>query len=440
MYTAARVRRGVLRSAWLAPLFLLAACGGGSGDPSFYPVGENQAPADDPVVAAGLQPVVDETEWSDVLVDCVSATQASDSCTLSTLPLIGQTVASPALTHVMQRTAVSHPWMGQRLQQVLPLLPADILRLMSSVTAVVVSSDVRPAFYSSLTGAIYLDPYYLWLDNDEKATISRDEDFRSGFADELPFVSLSRYVLAGNLAWRFYDLAGDDIRSLNDLVQPLAALLYHELAHANDFFPRSQYSFLDGDQSVLAAAEALEDQRLAIALNAAIPLTSELLRDLAQVMYQGADASEDEMELDAGFVGSTFETDGASDDYGYNTIYEDVAMLFEEVMMHHHFGIDRDIAYSQRPQDPEADCSAYLVAWGVRNRVADPLVRARAEFVLEALTDAADVAVFFEGLDSVVPLDTGVSWCDTISAAPLMSERGGFLPLSRQSFSRYRLK
>jgi hypothetical protein len=310
---------------------------------------------------------------------------------------------------------------------------------MGSVTAIVIGADIRPSFYSSGTGAIYLDPYYLWLDNAEKSTIAQAEDYRSGFDDALAFVSLSRYVQGNARAWEFYDLAGTETRELDDLVLPLSALLFHELAHANDFFPQSQFPFLDSSESVLEAANSLAGERLAPKLDAALPLASTLWKDLAQVMYRGVSPDQEQQDLDAAYVGAIFETDGASDDYAYSSIYEDVAMLFEEVMMNYYFGLDREIAYTPRPDDPLAGCSSYLVAWGLRNRAADPLVRSRAEFVLEALTDAGDVSVYFQGLQSVSSLDTDVSWCDLVAPNGPVSVRSGLLPQSAHPAHRNRL-
>ena len=71
---------------------------------------------------------------------------------------------------IMQRLVVSHDWMGQRFKEVLDILPAEILQLMSGVTAVVIDDDIRPSYYTNWTGAIYLDPANLWLTNDDSLT------------------------------------------------------------------------------------------------------------------------------------------------------------------------------------------------------------------------------------------------------------------------------
>jgi hypothetical protein len=94
-------------------------------------------------------------------------------------------------------------------------------------------------------------------------------------------------------------------------------------------------------------------------------------------MYHGKSASFTQTQLTALEVGEAFELDIANDDYAYASRYEDVAMLFEEAMMKYLFSIDRDIAYTNRPATG-SNCDAYRVAWGVRGRLGDSDVKARA--------------------------------------------------------------
>ena len=63
-------------------------------------------------------------------------------------------------------------------------------------------------------------------------------DFRAEFGSELMFVPLSRYVDGTDYAWEYFSLSDNQTRIISDLEMPLTGLMFHELAHANDFFRR----------------------------------------------------------------------------------------------------------------------------------------------------------------------------------------------------------
>jgi hypothetical protein len=74
----------------------------------------------------------------------VAANTPFQLCKLATLPLIGQAEPEPTVEDVLARTVVSHAWMGRRFEQVLRALPARLLKLFRSTTAVVIGADFRP--------------------------------------------------------------------------------------------------------------------------------------------------------------------------------------------------------------------------------------------------------------------------------------------------------
>ena len=127
--------------------------------------------------------------------------------------------------------------MGERFSQMLDVLPDDIKVLLGAVTAIVIDDDIIPSYYWGLTGAIYIDPRYLWLSPDEANSITQQEDFRSSFSSELIFIEASRYVLNGEYASNDIALDSGQSRTIAGITYRFAGLLYHELAHANDYFP-----------------------------------------------------------------------------------------------------------------------------------------------------------------------------------------------------------
>jgi hypothetical protein len=290
---------------------------------------------------------------------------------------------------------------------------------MKAITAMVIDDDIRPSYYG-FTGAIYLDPADLWLTNEEKKTINKQDDFRINFGAELQFLSFSRYVKDNQYAFRFFSLEGTETRNLNDIIFPIAALLYHELAHANDVFPPSEIPRLDSRFLIKNAMDNLREKRISVMLNNNFPLTSEEMEGLADVLFQGIEPSDEQKLYTATQVGSFFEMDRANDGYNFFTIFEDLAMLFEEVMMKYHFDIDRDVAFVDKPNDPTR-CKNYKVAWGNRQRIGNAEVRMRAHFVTNNLLPKEVPSQFFVDLEDAIQMKPGEAWCEALITKPIIS-------------------
>ena len=172
------------------------------------------------------------------------------------------------------------------------------------------------------------------------------------------------------------------IRTVEDIRYRMAALLLHELAHANDFLSPARVVAADPSRTVLdiAIGGVIPSSQL----SNVSPLRSQMMLGLGQVSFQGETASELQKSLVPPDIASEFSTDAASDYYNYSTTREDFAMLFEEAMMLYLFGIDRDVGVTNKPESG-APCADYIVEWGVRNRVLDQQVRDRA---VRAIGDA----------------------------------------------------
>ncbi len=397
----------------LGIVFLGLATGIGCSPEGGHGDGENPGGGGAPSELDDTKAFVTDGPRSSVMAPCIRARTTGESCSLTELPLLSMEVDVPEIDDIMERLVVSHDWMGARFGEALALLPLEILDLMGAVTAIVIDDEIRPSYYSSRTGAIHLDPARLWLTNEEKATVSTEPDYRSDFGAELGFLSLARYVLNDAYAYPFHPLDGTEEREIGDILYRLAALLLHELAHANDYFPPSIIADLDPNQSVAQAADTWKPERVSERLTADSPLTSEMLFGLAEVMFRGRAASDSQRALSAAEVGADFAPDVGNASYSYTSQWEDVAMLFEEAMMKYLFDIDRDIAFTPVPADP-AGCSDYIVEWGSRNRVGDAEVIARAEFVVTEMLPGLDFSLFFEGLPFPTPMQTGLDWCSNL--------------------------
>ncbi len=389
-------------------IMFLSACGGGHSRAAKGTAKEDT-----------FQLAQSDSPYKAVVVDCLSMVndQPKNTCRLSTLPFIGQIANAPTKADILAQTIVSHPWMATRFAQVLDQMPNDIFKLFRGVTGVVIGANIRPSHYTSDTGAIYLDPVDLWLDAEERATISKTADFRSDFGNDLIFRTVWRYVNGSQNAWNYYPLDGAiSSRSIADIAQPIADLLFHELAHANDFMPPALLPTINTQLTAQAQINRNAADLISSDLTARAPLMSATQFALADVMFSGKTASTAQKMLTAEQVGLDFEPDGANDSYNYTSQYEDTAMLFEEVMMKYHFNIDREIAFTDAPSTANGPCSQYVVRWGMRSRVGNALVKSRAEIIVQQILGVNDASVYFANLALPRSLVKGVDWCNNLTS------------------------
>lgn len=379
---------------YLAAALALASCGG-----------SDERVTDD---LADINTYKSDSPYAGTMDDCVRARNDNSYCTLERLPLLGMEYDDPGIPQIMERVTVSHAWMGARFEELLYEMPAEMLPLFKAITAIVIDADIRPAYYTARTGAIYLDPAFLWLTIDEKLTINTKLDYRAGFDDPLVFRQLNRYLIDGQPAYKNASLTDTTTRTLEDIEALVARLLLHELAHANDFIPPGFYDQLDPRQTLSQAATSLSEYWISTRLTNTNPLISDKMFSLAGVMYLGNDPTLEDLETSAAEVGEAFAPDGAGDDYGYSTQYEDMAMLFETAMMKHFFNADYEVAFTSVPENPRA-CSSYIIGWGSRNRAGDESVVPRARFVSEALLPQLELDAFFDSIAG--PTEISGDWC-----------------------------
>ncbi len=410
---ASLLRGGLLRStfrSWravaLMGLLVLGGCDGSSNPEN--PGSENPTTA--------LRAVQESSPFADVLLQCTAAATVADSCQFTQLPLIG--TDQPVDTDlIMARVLVSHPWMGQRFEQLIQQLPPDLLGLFSSITAIVISHDIRPSYFSTLTGALYLDPDWLWLTTAEKRTIETTADPRLNFGGALSFEVLRRFVINSDYAFKDYSLTDDSQRTLNDLLPLFSQLLFHELGHALDFLPLNSIEGLDVQLKPIEAIEITRPYQVTTVLYDTYPLDSVLLQQLASVRFSNTDLPADLADHDAAMAAAEFSQQGAVSFYAYSARAEDAATLFAATMLNLLYGYQLDVAVTERPAIASERCEDYPVVWGQRDRLADPLVKPRAGLVLETmLPDSAQhYRAQFEARNAITQLmRVGDTWCNNL--------------------------
>ena len=347
---------------------------------------------------------------TNTLINCTVLVTEDNLCSFNQIPLLGMETSAPTVDQVMDRVLVSHDWMAVRMREVFNEMPPELLLIMRGITAIVISYDIRPSFYWSGSGAIYIDPDRLWLTTAEQQTIDPAPDYRADLGNVFLFTMPARYVANGDTDLRSLN------RDLSSISMRLAGLFYHELAHANDYYPPGRLASIDRTVPMYLATSA--NGLPSNLLQGTFPLTSVLMDRLAGVSFRSETVRLADQSLTAEDIAAEFPLDVANDFYSYSSSREDLAMLFEEVMMYYSYGLDRDVAVTDLPANLES-CSQLRVAWGQRNRVAQTNILPRATLILEALLPELAAAVTLQ-LDDVVPTQMRVDedFCTNILVSP----------------------
>ena len=368
--------------------------------------------ATDKVVTTDVFPYIKDGPYSDILVDCIYNNQLERSCSFQTLPLIGTEYTSPTIEQVLSRLVVSHQWLGNRFKQFLEesATSEDMLKLLRATTAIVISYDIRPSFYWTATGAIYLDAQNFWVEPEERDTLNEQPDFRSNFGRDLRFIIPWRYVKDNGYYFALssdYPVEQRNSKGFNHFEADITWLMYHELAHANDFFPPSSWGQLDPTSSPLEHYN--QTPAASDSFASTFPLISSDMHSLAQVSFLGAEATASQKSITAQEVESYFTPDSAPAYYSYSTIREDYATLFERFMMLYRLNVNADDAIISTENN-----EALNVTWGQRDRVNHPSLQLRVKEVVNNIFPELDVEAIQATLPSPILMTPNVDWFSNI--------------------------
>ncbi len=374
---------------------------------------------------AKVFPYNENSPYKDDLTHCVYSNTLTSSCTLNKLPLIAKEVQNsanvPDINTIMDRVVVSHHWMGDRFKEFITNNDPnnDIKNLLRATTAIVISYDVRPSFYWAATGAIYLDADNFWLTAQERDTINEAPDYRADFGNDLNFVMPWRYVKDNDYASANIPASVRLNRAASVGLYRLTSLMYHELAHANDFFPSTEWAIHSPSTRILDAALSsdFESDQLSIAL----PLQSQTMRNLAQVSFAGVNATDTQASYSPSDIQGFFSPDTATDFYGYSSLREDYAMLFEELMMQKRFNVFRDVAITNQPIGDNVSAQDYVVTWGQRGRIGELSIKPRVLFSASRVLPEFDSATALDTVPLPIAMTQGDDWIENLNISPTPS-------------------
>lgn len=342
---------------------------------------------------------------------CAFLTSQEKSCVIKDSPLIGMSDQPVDIDLIMNRTMSSRSSYLQTFRTVLGLMPKETLALFRSVNAIVISDRIVPSFYHFGSGAIYLSGSYFWKTPEEKEAAHKNQDYRANFGTELSHYSTSDVLKNGK---SIYDYQAGKIRSDYQIAPLLIKLLFHELAHANDFFPKSYYIDGKADQSKTYYETAIEhwDSKKLLSQNFKSELQSLLLDKIGQVQYQGKKADEETLNASAVAIAREFNEDNATDTYAYSTSREDLATLVDDSLSLHFFDFEAYTIFVKlpHPKFTITEDFSHPIGGGVKNKITAPQVKERAVDVLEKIFTPTFSQKVLKSLDLrapvIIPEDT----------------------------------
>lgn len=321
-----------------------------------------------------------KSNYTDVLEECVfsMALNRQKLCNIDKLPPIVLEDNSMAINTIMSRVLVSEEWMGDRFRDFLLANShhKDFQELLKPVTAIVISENIKVPFYWALTGAIYLSPYDFYLNKNEKLSISNPYDYHSFIANNAPTIFLWRYVKNN------HDIALtlDGIREKSSLYYNIASLMYHELAHANDYYPLSKINTFNKSLPLIDNI-ATNHELISSQMSYLYPLKSNDLKLIALYNFNRTPIDNQILNIESSILLNNLIDDNASDLYNYVDNKEDLAMIFEETMMKYRYDIDREIGVAKNT----GSLDEYMLVGGQKNRIFAPNISLKAQFIVAHL-------------------------------------------------------
>ncbi|MBT1449584.1 hypothetical protein KJ365_01710 [Glaciecola sp. XM2] len=368
------------------------------------------------IIPEDMRAYIPESPWKDALESCVYNNKIPErpTCDFNTLPLIGSVTERPTIEDVLERTLVSHPWMGDRFRAFLQnsITGPDMLMLLRGVTAIVISYEVKPSFYWVATGAIYLDATNFWESAQERDTLNDQPDFRSDFGSDLNFSMFWRYTKDDQYyypALGRYEKSARENRSFEDIEASISWLMYHELSHANDFFPSTTWQNIDRNLTPLQYFQ--RNGANSDILDTRYPLRSDEMHALAQVRFGGETPTVAQSRIGSEDVELFFTPDIAPSFYAYYTTREDYATLAERFFMLHRLNAQADVAIIDRQEGDD-----FVIAWGQRNRISEPSLQERTAFaVSNVYPEIGNVAAIQSQLPPPVLMNPAIGWIGNLN-------------------------
>ncbi len=368
----------------ILPLALAVACGKKGGKSHHPETDENLSFFESP---NSVFPYRSTTPHKEELQKCIFGIEQATSCRVEELPLLGLASRPITVNDILDRTMVSHTYLGDSFRDVLTVLDPNVYRMFSGVAAIVISDRINPSFFNADTATIYLSARYFWRNAAERPATG-PVDPRVAFSQSIfRFLLDSEYIVDGQYAF----FSPTTNRPPAVMKRYVARILFHELAHANDFYPPA--TLVGGDyprhKTYYQLTDVVLSSRGRLSDHLPTQPRSELMKQVEMARQTGEAADGLAESATAQAVVSEFRDDVVTDTYGYYSSLEDGAMLVEEALMYHYFGATRVVAVIRLTPTGQVDHpNPDALYWAQAGRIFKSDIAPRAGHLLEKIFDA----------------------------------------------------
>jgi len=420
-----RINQVLRNSLIVLTTILIVACSSNSSDDTELPVVVSEIIRSEVPVSqqrvistADSFAFVPDGPYSTELLNSCRDADGDALCTTAQLPLLGQNGNNNVtINDIMSRVVTTHDWMGTRFQQLLERLGPEALKLFGPITVITLGGDWQNySFANEWRGSLYIPTDILWLTEQEKAALYVPEDTEDDDTSNvtpLPWLAYNRWMKGGE--WPYYGRDLDE-REYENLEVQFASSLYWSLAYINGLIPPTTVTQALPTETMRDLFENKLDD-LPTQLYADESLTTGLspLYTLANTYYEDLEPTTEQLAQTPAEIGGLFGNEGKMRFWAYSGLDRDFAALLQAGMLDYTSDVYIDVAFvNPGPEFTVRGCDDKKIEWGIRNRIASPLVTPRVRFAMESVLGASTkLDNFFAGIGEETVIPAGLGWCES---------------------------
>ena len=343
------------------------------------------------VTVAELKAYNPQSIFTKKLLECAYPDTEEKSCIVKDLPLLGMSSQKISVSDILNRTLVTHQFLGDSFKQVLQKLPVESLALFGAINGIVLSSEVKTNAYWARSGFIYLNAQLLCRSVKECDFLKsgKENEVNSPFKN-LQFSFVNDYVYNHKSIWQ-------NANEEQFVFYKVAATLFHELSHANDYFEPAYIK--SSDFAPEKSYDELTYERITIRQMISQRLPSRpksiKLEHIANVIYNDEEITADDVAMTPQLAVVEFLSESTNDLYAHVNHEEDLARLTEEALMLTFFNIPRLIVFTD---------TANEIVYAEKMRVAQSGLRPRVLFAIEKSLSKSVAEKVKDKLEATKPL------------------------------------
>ena len=297
-------------------------------------------------------------KFKTLLTTCPYYSSKDTSCSIEDLPFLSKNT----LDEINSRIIVSKPWMRTNFMTVLNKYKnQDLLYLFKSIRGIVISHRLPQSFFMGSTGFIYLKADLFASTEEEKDNLLQTEDRRVEAYNLLPYIETQIYSQKNKLI--------QDETKYREI--QILSVLYHELSHAVDYFPKSlDFSEFGKNPTTYTVWQERQNHSMSQAYNRTLKedrTPNAYLSELTNFQNNGSRLERFSIEdFTSEKVAEELRATNATVPYGYTTRSEFLATIMEAFFMYKNHQISSTLLFLTSVKNLENE---YSIEGGFMNRI-----------------------------------------------------------------------